>query len=161
MGDPWKSFCEQFKREFRTRFDVEPTWRDTQNKENKASFKEQCARYRRAGFVRANEGFELGDLRCDYAGRTIRVSQRSHGCRPDLRGMFRETVVGSYSLTVGEEVLMGADSAERLARCSRWPSRMETSHRGAVQRRFECDSRSTARGPAGLLVDVRTGLIVA
>ena len=28
-------------------------------------------------------------------------------------------------------------------------------------RRCECDSRSTARGPAGLLVDVRTGLIVA
>ncbi len=79
MGRPQDSFRRTFKAEFAKRFDIQPDWRESQNKENKAAFLHRYVKYRRNGLIRPNEGFELGDLRCDYRGRTIIVEYDSFG----------------------------------------------------------------------------------
>jgi hypothetical protein len=79
MGRPQDVFRRSFKVEFAKRFGLEPVWHESQDKDNKASMLKKQAIYRREGLIRPNEGFELGDLRCDYRGRTIIVEYDSEG----------------------------------------------------------------------------------
>jgi hypothetical protein len=76
MGQSQRSFLAKFKDEFCSRVSSDVTWSGGQVSKNTASLRPNPA-LRRGGQVRHGEAFELGDLRCDYAGHTVIVEYDS------------------------------------------------------------------------------------